>query len=188
MTGYQIVSEALLYTSKDLTLNLSDFESGKVNSLFITGYLGSGKTITGQQLAKKYKATYIELDTYREKETDKLVEKYGGEEKAKDKDIYGMVFAALEKKIKQGRERLVLEGIDVLFIDRKLVLSKAVIIKGTGLAKATWRAWVRNIKYKKYVDWYRNRTNIGIMWDTAKTQAHFEKHLRKFIKDVKARV
>jgi adenylate kinase family enzyme len=186
MTGFQIVSEALLYTSKDLTLNLAEFENGTVNTLFITGYTGSGKSYTGDKLSKKYKATKIELDRYIEEEADKLVKKHGGIKKAKTKPIYAMVFKALEDRVRSGKERLVLEGIDVMAMNRKLVLSNAVIILGTSVTKSTWQAWARNIKYKKYIDWFREKTNIGIMWATVKSQVRFEKMVREFSKDVKA--
>ena len=53
MDSYQIVSESLLFNEKDTVHNLDLWKQGKIKSLFIVGYLGSGKSTTAKQLAKE---------------------------------------------------------------------------------------------------------------------------------------
>lgn len=53
--------ELKLY-DKSISFDLDMFESGELNKLFIVGYLGSGKTILGEYLRKKYKVELIHLD------------------------------------------------------------------------------------------------------------------------------
>lgn len=54
--------ENLFINKKDEYYNIEDFESGKNNILFITGFSGSGKTTLGKVLSIKYLCKIIELD------------------------------------------------------------------------------------------------------------------------------
>lgn len=60
----QIFSDAnLFFNSADTYRNIKLFENGTNNILFVTGFSGSGKSTLSNELAKKYNAIGIELDT-----------------------------------------------------------------------------------------------------------------------------
>jgi deoxyadenosine/deoxycytidine kinase len=48
----------------DIGINLSSWNSGEINTLFITGISGSGKTTLAKKYAKDFKCTKVHLDTF----------------------------------------------------------------------------------------------------------------------------
>lgn len=62
--SYEPVEEGYVFSKNDLYINFEKFESGKSNICLITGLSGSGKSTLGKQLANKYHAEYVELDTF----------------------------------------------------------------------------------------------------------------------------
>ena len=60
----EITNEGYLLSKDNLYINFEKFESGKSNICLITGLSGSGKSTLGKQLASKYNAEYVELDTF----------------------------------------------------------------------------------------------------------------------------
>lgn len=48
--------EAIIFSRKDLVLNLDDFESGECNVCLITGLSGSGKSTLSYTVAEQYGA------------------------------------------------------------------------------------------------------------------------------------
>lgn len=62
--SYDLIEENFLFSKNDLYINFEKFESGKSNICLITGLSGSGKSTLGKQLANKYHAEYVELDTF----------------------------------------------------------------------------------------------------------------------------
>ena len=60
----EITNEGYLLSKDNLYINFDKFESGKSNICLITGLSGSGKSTLGKQLASKYNAEYVELDTF----------------------------------------------------------------------------------------------------------------------------
>lgn len=185
---YQIICESLLISEQDFQHNFEEWKNDTIQSLFVLGYLGSGKTTTAKQLAQKYNATWIQLDEYREDEMFKLIKKRGLNinilDPKEEEKIYDEVFLNLENRIKSKKERLILEGVDVLFMNRQLVLNNAVIVKGTSLLTSTWRAWRRNINTRSNTG-YRNKSIYYIIKNTAKHQHRFYKLVNQFIKDLK---
>ena len=59
-----ITNEGYLLSKDNLYINFDKFESGESNICLITGLSGSGKSTLGKQLASKYNAEYVELDTF----------------------------------------------------------------------------------------------------------------------------
>lgn len=59
-----IITEEMIFTKKDIVLNIDDFDSGKSNILFITGLSGSGKTTMSSELCEQYAATKLSLDYF----------------------------------------------------------------------------------------------------------------------------
>ena len=51
----QHIQEGYLFSDKNISVNLKDFESGKAKKLLIIGLPGSGKTSLGEHLVKKYR-------------------------------------------------------------------------------------------------------------------------------------
>lgn len=62
--SYEPVEEGYVFSKDNLYINFEKFESGKSNICLITGLSGSGKSTLGKQLANKYHAEYVELDTF----------------------------------------------------------------------------------------------------------------------------
>lgn len=56
--------EAIIFSRKDLVLNLDDFESGECNVCLITGLSGSGKSTLSYTVAEQYGAEIIHLDWF----------------------------------------------------------------------------------------------------------------------------
>lgn len=52
------------FSEDDIYINFNDFKSKKRNFILITGLSGSGKSTLGKEVAKKYKAEYVELDAF----------------------------------------------------------------------------------------------------------------------------
>lgn len=59
-----IVQESYILSKDDIVLHLDDFISGKSNILLITGISRSGKTTMSHDLAKKYNAEIIHIDSF----------------------------------------------------------------------------------------------------------------------------
>ena len=56
--------ESILFNEKDIVLGapIEDWETGKTNILFVTGFSGSGKSTISREYSVKYKCNCIELD------------------------------------------------------------------------------------------------------------------------------
>lgn len=59
---YENIDESVILNKNDYYFDFDKFESGESNILFVTGLSGSGKSTTGQSIASKYNAEYVELD------------------------------------------------------------------------------------------------------------------------------
>ena len=55
--------ESFLFNEKDTVLGapLSDWETGKTNILFVTGFSGSGKSTISREYSVKYKCYHIKV-------------------------------------------------------------------------------------------------------------------------------
>jgi len=144
-----ILNEGYLFSDKNISVNLSKFESGESNKLLILGTAGSGKTTIGEMLSKQYKIKWISIDSmwWRLKQKyfkdsdliDKVIHK------KVEKKVYEFVIAALK-----SNERFIMEGIDLLDIydkfstTRPLILKQSMIILGLSSLRAGIRASKRN--------------------------------------------
>ena len=59
-----VIKEEMIFSKKDIVVNIDDFDSGKSNILFITGLSGSGKTTMSSELCEQYGATKLSLDFF----------------------------------------------------------------------------------------------------------------------------
>jgi DNA replication protein DnaC len=149
------IQEGYVLSGKTISVNLSEFQSGRKKKLLIIGVLGSGKTSLGQYLKEKYNVPYFFSDT-----------------------------AGLEQALKSPK-RMVIETIEIasLYMERpeyrKLILSMSMIIIGLSALVAGLRADKRDgtvlgqVKDKK--DMYiSTRDNL----------TYFQKRLKYLRKDV----
>ena len=185
MNGYQIVSEALIFSKDDTIRNLDLWKQGKVKSLFIVGYLGSGKSTTAKELAKKYNAEYIELDIVREKYLKKHIDYSTTPDQ--ETVIFDRLLANIEKKAKTISKRIVFEGIDVIWLSIELLRSQAIIIKGSSALTSTYRGWKRDLdrKAKGEDAWFRDKNKYQMFKELLKNQRMFYKYIENLRKKIK---
>jgi len=186
---YDIISESLIFNRDNLAYNLDKWKHGDINTLFITGYLGSGKTTITHKLAQQYHCNYIELDSYRENEIAKLCKKLNITKLSDDKssELWDIAFKKLENKVKNQKTKLIIEGIDVIFMDKKIIFDSAILITNTTKFVSNIRAVFRNIKYKEDTG-YRNSNPLTIIKDTLYNQNKFESHIKQFINEMKLKI
>ena len=117
----QYILEGYIFSDKNISINLSKFESGKENKLIIIGVPGSGKTSLGRYLAKKYKVQeFISDDSWPN-----------------------------TKKGLLNNKRTILEGAGFVWLVHEpkwkdIVISKSIIFLGMSAIKAGLRADLRD--------------------------------------------
>lgn len=130
--------EAFLFNDKTISIDLDKFESGEIPRLLIIGYSGSGKSIIGRYLSKKYKKELLSLDGcifyIRKKYSKKgFKEQQPYFKKCVKDSIY-------QKGIIEGLQLL---QFDKFKLDKNFLIKQPVIILGTSLIissiKAAWR-------------------------------------------------
>lgn len=140
-----ILHEGYVLSDKTISINLSDFQSGKRKKLLIIGTAGSGKTTLGEILAKKMRVKWVSIDSL----WWRLKQQYFKDVDEKKEELEAKVF---EKTIEHLRssERLIIEGVDLIELYgkkpeyKKLILNQAMIILGVSALRAGLRAGVRN--------------------------------------------
>lgn len=169
-----VLNEGLIFSGKDIALNIDDFESGKSNILFITGLAGSGKTTLAGTLEEQYGAEVVSLDYFQHevsfyngyfkefKDTIsyKLVEKYMKEnpDVAKNRDSFNGIslenfseyfvpfFGWLVNTLRKDKsKKYIVEGIHILlFIPYKEVKGYPLYCVNTSAIKSLVRHWKRD--------------------------------------------
>ncbi len=133
MNGYQIVSEALIFSQDDLLYKFDDWSKGKQKILLMTGLSGSGKTTLGKQLAKEHNAEWATMDftpPMPKKEREFIDKNYSGEERIEK--LQKLYYKHAMKFINKPRsKKLVYEGIQLFFwLPPEVIANYSVIIKG----------------------------------------------------------
>lgn len=169
-----VLDEGLIFSEKDIVLNIDDFESGKSNILFITGLAGSGKTTLAGTLEEQYGAEVVSLDYFQHeasfyngyfkefKDTIsyKLVDKYMKENPdiAKSRDSFNGIsledfgdyfvpfFGWLVNTLRKNKDKkYIVEGIHILlFIPYKDISSYPLYCVNTSAIKSLVRHWKRD--------------------------------------------
>ena len=161
-------------SGNDVYCNFKKFGK-EYNVCFVQGYSGSGKSTLAQKIAKKYNATYLELDMfifagvrrtfdreYLESKNHEIIYEYL-EDMNKPKDLFkdkpvrdNMLFIykesleflkwVVERKAKH--QRFVIEGVAISYIltSDPRYLEYPIVFKGTSLIKSTLRAAKREGK------------------------------------------
>jgi len=153
----QHIQEGYLFSDKNISVNLKDFESGKAKKLLIIGLPGSGKTSLGEHLAKKYKIKDFVSDDHWKVMKDGLLN-------SNRTIVEGAGLADLYYKEQTWRD---------------MMIDKPMILMGMSAIKAGFRADKRDgmfpstVKNKKDM-YYFIRANLS----------HWEKVLKYLRKDV----
>jgi len=157
----------------DIGVNLSSWNSGEINTLFITGISGSGKTTLAKKYAKDFKCTKVHLDTFwhmgslsldKIKAWCPLIYQYIDEgrvdknwlkpylaKKKKScisisdyKEIRNTLYKFLDWCLKK-KERKVIEGVDIAeYVIIRQLLEYPIILKGTSKYHSLARRWSRD--------------------------------------------
>jgi adenylate kinase family enzyme len=135
ITDY-ILKEGYLLSDKTISVNLSDFESGKSNKLLIVGLIASGKTTLGKSLSKKYRVPLYNTDD---------CEEFASQKKGMDEFvncIYGMV---------TNKQRSIVEGIGLVDLFTEFGYEKEIgkypmIIIGRSVLSSSIKAFQRHYK------------------------------------------
>jgi uridine kinase len=124
----------------DKYINYDKWISGESPVLFIVGLAGSGKSTLAQQLSEKYSCEYISTDSY-DFDGNEDVEEMNilSKEEYVDKFLY-YVFG----KLKHNNNRVIIEGIHLLYSDFSFLSHYPIIIKGEDYMESTQRAYERD--------------------------------------------
>lgn len=122
---FSLINESYIFSNKTISVDLNKFESGEINKLLISGLSGSGKTITGKHLSKKYNVPLYDTDIMDGSEFIKLL---------------------------SNNNKLIISGLKISRKYREDENIKPVIIKqsfiflGKSALKASFDGWNRNRK------------------------------------------
>lgn len=156
--------------------NIKKFKFEDNGKLFIVGLSGSGKSVFGKNISKKYNCEYINLD-----EMDRNHRKKISTELNKDmwdKDINRLVHAKMTtffRKIMNVKGKLVIEGIHILYHDHSFFKDKAVIIMGTSVLLSSLRAYQRN-----FLKYHHRASRLQLINDIYLNQKEFIIRLKQF--------
>lgn len=143
ITRYRL-TEGYVLSDKTISVNLSEFETGKINKLLVIGVMGSGKTTIGEKLAKRYKCKWISTDSF----WWRLKQKYFKDDEMNRPELEEKIQPYFEKEMRKylmNNERVIIEGINLLENKyRSLVIKKPMIILGLSSIRAGFRAGKRN--------------------------------------------
>ena len=181
---YGVLNEGYILSEKDIKYQVDEFESGKIQNLFITGQSGSGKSTLGRKYSNDLKISYYDLDaiSVNHQYTDDQIKEMGSDlwnffngtgkkyrshpdpkdpKKAIDADWnIDECMRDFVKYIISKKARCVAEGtqifqlLDQKMIDIEIFKNSAVIIKGTSALKSIVRAMKRD-----YID---NKPEVSI--------------------------
>ena len=121
-------------------MNYDKWISGESPVLFIVGLAGSGKSTLAQQLSEKYSCEYISTDSY-DFDGNEVVEEMNQlpKEEYVDKILHYVM-----DKLKHNNNRVIVEGIHLLYSDFSLLSHHPIIIKGEDYMESTQRAYERD--------------------------------------------
>lgn len=145
----EYLNESWVISDDDFYYNFDDWINNKNKVLFIIGLSGSGKTTLGKQLVDKYNGTYIAVDDIwqpliREykKKTGKVTSEIPEEEFIKiDNIIVEKLKILFNSNLKN---KTIIEGIQIVKLDKKYLKNQSIIIKGSSYFKSFYRALQRD--------------------------------------------
>ena len=180
------VNENYILKKDDLYINFDKFTSGKTNICLITGLSGSGKSTLGKELAKKYKAEYVELDRFYlmgsgikgiSKTFDPYFKKYSDLYKKLESEGYDIDGDQIPVMLMNNilnycesfkNKKFILEGIQIYVYENERIKDYPIIIKNTPALKSMFRMFKRDfieydgLKYHQCVKYIPKFLNIYI--------------------------
>lgn len=138
----------------DTYYKLDNFKSNKSNIIFITGIYGSGKSTLGEELAKKYNATFIPLDDITFNNYHIINKIDWNQLNDNDKLYYDFIFNYLKYIInytkQHPKQKFIIEGIQLSFPNVfDLIKNQSIIIKNTSFIDSSIRSFKRDYNYIK---------------------------------------
>lgn len=200
--SYDLIEENFLFSKDNLYINFEKFESGKSNICLITGLSGSGKSTLGKQLANKYHAEYVELDTFYnigtvsyEDLSGTIYKEYADENK-KDyewlitkKRSMNQIPNDLVKRLiqwviryckKNKNKKYILEGVQIYSHgDAKVIKNEPLILINASMIKSIYQRHKR--EYSNNVNW---KTQLKKLPEIVRWYVDDEKQYNKFKKEI----
>lgn len=120
-----LINESYIFSNKTISVDLDKFESGEINKLLISGFSGSGKTVTGNYLSKKYNVPLYDTDTM---EGSEFVELLSNNNK--------LIISGVKISKKYREDENV----------KPIIIKQSFIFLGKSALKAAFDGWNRNRK------------------------------------------
>lgn len=200
--SYEPVEEGYVFSKDNLYINFEKFESGKSNICLITGLSGSGKSTLGKQLANKYHAEYVELDTFynigtvsyedlngtiykeyadeNKKDYEWLVSKKTSMNKIPNDLVIRMVQWIIRYCKKNKNKKYILEGVQIYSHgDAKVIKNEPLILINASMIKSIYQRHKR--EDSNNVNW---KTQLKELPEIVRWYVDDEKQYNKFKKEI----
>lgn len=200
--SYEPVEEGYVFSKDNLYINFEKFESGKSNICLITGLSGSGKSTLGKQLANKYHAEYVELDTFYNigtvsyKDLNGTIYKEYADENKKDYEwlvskkksmnqipndlVIRMIHWIIRYCKKNKNKKYILEGVQIYSHgDAKVIKNEPLILINASMIKSIYQRHKR--EDSNNVNW---KTQLKELPEIVRWYVDDEKQYNKFKKEI----
>lgn len=202
LNGYEPVEEGYVFSKDNLYINFEKFESGKSNICLITGLSGSGKSTLGKQLANKYHAEYVELDTFynigtvsyedlsgtiykeyadeNKKDYEWLVSKKKSMNQIPNDLVIRMMQWVIRYCKKNKNKKYILEGVQIYSHgDAKVIKNEPLILINASMIKSIYQRHKR--EDSNNVNW---KTQLKELPEIVRWYVDDEKQYNKFKKEI----
>ena len=200
--SYEPVEEGYVFSKDNLYINFEKFESGKSNICLITGLSGSGKSTLGKQLANKYHAEYVELDTFynigtvsyedlngtiykeyadeNKKDYEWLVSKKKSMNQIPNDLVIRMMQWVIRYCKKNKNKKYILEGVQIYSHgDAKVIKNEPLILINASMIKSIYQRHKR--EDSNNVNW---KTQLKELPEIVRWYVDDEKQYNKFKKEI----
>jgi shikimate kinase len=177
-----LIFETFSYHADTLLVDFDKFVNNKYSKLIIIGYAGSGKTTTGEYLAKKYNCKFIDTDSHRQ-ELNKMNPNFTKPERDKIRNIWCMNELTSPEKVIMGGVYMVKLYQNPEF--HKLLTKASFIFLGKKYEDAVNDAVSRDSAKKDGVTKDQLIASYKLENDTIKDMIDFARKHRSKIKDSK---
>lgn len=133
-----LILEIDLNKDNNYELNFDKWISGENKILYITGLMGSGKSIFSIELSKEYNCKLIELDGFT---------KFSQSEKELNDELFIELFIRRLNDIIRNYDRVIVEGVQIMSFNNfhtHIKDTDSVLIINTSLIKSTFRSIKRD--------------------------------------------
>ena len=145
----QYLKESTFFSDDDFTYRLQDWENGDTGILYITGLSGSGKTTLGDEYRKKYNCQLFRTDTIIMEVIKKYEKKYNKKfhelNNITSKIMHDEIVSKISKIVVKIKEKTIVEGVHVMYLDYDILKKESLIIKGTSYWTSYFRGMNRDL-------------------------------------------